>query len=645
MNVTNDSIKSTDSGENCSILNNTGHNTIGLQLNMHKSEVATTNLAKICENIHSYILFLQEPRTVYKQVKIDRSTKMHYQTHKHVRAAIGHSPNLKILGIPTLTDRDIVTCLWNKPVTNEEVLLISAYWDNLNPDIPLKLESALQFAHNKNIPFILAIDSNAHSTLWGSPNDNSRGLTMEEFIANHNIAIQNIGTNSTFQTTRDGTVIQSIIDLTLTSELHRNQINNWKISQSFVGSDHKLIHFAIETTKEKRESCYNFSKCNWHKFTESLNKPWPEQPILWNSDHIDTEAEKIQERIIEALENSCPKVTIHRHLKITWWSDELHILKKKVRVSSHKLHTNPSSENRDEYQENYRKYKNLIRRSKRQHFQKFTSELNNPKDLAKLHKNLQNKQNNQHLGMMTKSDGNPTENDDDLANTLLNTHFPNSLEQEVIISNTKTSVAPHHSWISIKTFKQAVKMFKNEKAAGPDLIKPIVLKNLPENVIGRLCTLYSASIDIAYTPKIWRHAKIILIPKPGKDNYEDPNSFRPISLTSFTLKTLERLVLWRLESTTFKRFPIHRNQHAFRRGHSTEIPLSKLTNFVEQAFGNKEYAVCIFLDIIGAFNNVTHTAIIKAMKDSGFPPEIVAWYGNYTQTRSCEISIGNKKYI
>jgi hypothetical protein len=108
---------------------------------------------------------------------------------------------------------------------------------------------------------------------------------------------------------------------------------------------------------------------------------------------------------------------------------------------------------------------------------------------------------------------------------------------------------------------------------------------------------------------------------------------------------MERLVLWRLEETTFKIHPIHRNQHAFRRGHSTEIPLSKLTNFVEQAFINKEYAVCVFLDIIGAFNNVTHTAIIRAMKDSNFPPEIINWYGNYTQTRSCEIKIGSKTFI
>jgi ribonuclease HI len=232
-----------------------------------------------------------------------------------------------------------------------------------------------------------------------------------------------------------------------------------------------------------------------------------------------------------------------------------------------------------------------------------------------------------------------------MADILLNTHFPNNATQEFPQPQVvRKAIAPHLHWINTEKFIKAVNLFKNDKAAGPDLIKPIVLKHLPNKVIERICTLYAACIETGYTPKAWKHAKVIFIPKPGKDDYTDPNAYRPISLTPFIFKTMERLVLWNLEETTFKMQPLHRNQHAFRRGHSTEIPLSKLTNFVEQAFLNKEYAVCIFLDIIGAFNNVTHQAIIKAMKTANFPAEITAWYGNYTQCRSCEISIGPKTY-
>ena len=47
-----------------------------------------------------------------------------------------------------------------------------------------------------------------------------------------------------------------------------------------------------------------------------------------------------------------------------------------------------------------------------------------------------------------------------------------------------------------------------------------------------------------YTPQIWRQSKVIFIPKLGKDDYSKAKSFRPISLTPFLFKTLERLSYW-----------------------------------------------------------------------------------------------------
>ena len=44
-------------------------------------------------------------------------------------------------------------------------------------------------------------------------------------------------------------------------------------------------------------------------------------------------------------------------------------------------------------------------------------------------------------------------------------------------------------------------------------------------------------------PKIRNITKAILIPKPGKANYDNPKSYRPISLTSFLMKGLERIIL------------------------------------------------------------------------------------------------------
>jgi hypothetical protein len=322
-------------------------------------------------------------------------------------------------------------------------------------------------------------------------------------------------------------------------------------------------------------------------------------------------------------------------IKTKWWTNELQTLKHKVAVARRAAIVTPTTEKIEEHSLLQREYKKLIRRAKRNDWTAKCSSVSNYQDLAKLNKLLQSNSSKKHLGMLKKADGSTTTTTDEMAEVLFDTHFPNSSKEppDSTSITTKTAVAPHFPWINATNFQKAVQLFKNDKAAGPDNIKPIVLKNIPQKLTERICNLYAACIESGYTPTKWRHSKVIFIPKPGKEDYSDPNSFRPISLTPFIFKTMERLVLWHLEETTFRAKPLHRNQHAFRRSHSTDIPLSKLTNFVEQCFINKEYAVCIFLDIIGAFNNVTHQAIIKAMKEAKFPPEIVAWYGNYVHTR------------
>jgi hypothetical protein len=108
------------------------------------------------------------------------------------QVAIGHSNDLDIYSIPNFTDRDVCSCIWNKPELEKPIILISAYWDCLVNSIPEKLTAAISFANTKQYQFIVGIDTNAHSTTWGSPSDNVRGKLFEEFIAENNIEIHNM---------------------------------------------------------------------------------------------------------------------------------------------------------------------------------------------------------------------------------------------------------------------------------------------------------------------------------------------------------------------------------------------------------------------------------------------------------------------
>ena len=78
-------------------------------------------------------------------------------------------------------------------------------------------------------------------------------------------------------------------------------------------------------------------------------------------------------------------------------------------------------------------------------------------------------------------------------------------------------------------------------------------QHLGDRAIERLTAIYKASLLLlGHTPTGWRNAKVIFIPKPGKDNYTLPRSFRPITLSNVMLKVMERVVQRDLEDTCFQ---------------------------------------------------------------------------------------------
>ena len=88
-------------------------------------------------------------------------------------------------------------------------------------------------------------------------------------------------------------------------------------------------------------------------------------------------------------------------------------------------------------------------------------------------------------------------------------------------------------WINFSLTKEALLSFDNKKAAGPDEIKPVLFEYLPDNFIRHLVFIYKCEIKLRYTPLLWKDTKVIFIPKPGKQRYDTPKSFRPISLSNY----------------------------------------------------------------------------------------------------------------
>jgi len=95
------------------------------------------------------------------------------------------------------------------------------------------------------------------------------------------------------------------------------------------------------------------------------------------------------------------------------------------------------------------------------------------------------------------------------------------------------------------------------KSPGQDGIYPVLLQKGLQLLLYPLCKIYRASISLGYIPKIWREARVAFLPKPGKDDYTNAKAHRPICLTSFLLKGLEKLVDRYLRDGSLLGLPIH----------------------------------------------------------------------------------------
>ncbi len=70
--------------------------------------------------------------------------------------------------------------------------------------------------------------------------------------------------------------------------------------------------------------------------------------------------------------------------------------------------------------------------------------------------------------------------------------------------------------------------------------------------------------------------EVVFLPKVGKSDYAEPKAYRPITLSSFLLKGLVRIVQWYLLERVVPTALLHK--HAYTKGLSCEIALSTIVN-------------------------------------------------------------------
>ena len=610
-----------------------------VQINMNK---ATTALAQLTNKIldTQTIAFLTEPYTAYNRIcSMPYNFSVFPQTSLSVRqrAGILIPSSLPAAEVGHLSNADCSVVVLN--LDTNPILLASVYLDrNSVPTIPDWLDAIPAYAESKGYPMILTFDSNCHSVLYGSTT-NRRGEDFEAFIVRNELFVENVGISPTFETFRGDSWRSSLVDVTLTKGV---RVVDWLVDRSYNGSDHNSINFKIDVDPIPLKEVRPWSKAKWKAFHDILDREY-EIPDVVSIRKLDKMVEFLYSSINTALDIACPKHEVQPKIKSFWFNDAARDLQTKVVKCYRKAKRTRSVNDARKFQFINKRFKNTCKFLRQKSWRDFVSGTKNENKMAQLCRILQHKQRNK-INILKKPDGEMTVPGLDTLEELARVHFPRAStlipkQRYSSLSNVaKEVIMGKYDFISPELTKESLLKFKPEKAPGPDGLKPFVFRHLPDSVWTFLSFIYKCCLHFQYTPVTWRLTNVVFIPKPGKDTYLSSKSYRPICLSDYFLKGLERLAVWRVEQCLIE-FPIHPRQHGFQKGKGTESAISIAVDYIEELLFKKQHCLGIFLDISSAYDSMSIDHIRASLYKHGVDEDLVEWYYHYLANRVLQMSL------
>ena len=569
------------------------------QINLHHAWDPTAILKRHLDISTMKIVLIQEPYYYDNSFgELDNTDgNLFYKSDTlRPRACIFCSKDLDATKLEQFCSRDVVTILLRYQIDKivKNVILCSSYlpYDSVNPPPSEEMANVVRYSKTSNIPIIIGCDANSHHIIWGSSDTNSRGESLLEYICSANLEILNSGKEPTFITSNR----EEVLDITVCSMTFSENISNWHVFKEDSLSDHQMIIFDLSCDFEPPVE-YRCPKATdldlFNAYLEAGIANLDLDPT--DTESLDISADSFSKVINFAFNRACPLKIVKTGSKTIWWNSFLEKQKRK---------NNWAWNNRKydgHFVEQNRQYKKHIRNASRNSFQFISTTVNSYPATARLNKLISISKKTQ-LNNLILPNGDFISDEKEILIHLLNTHFPDCHIPSTnprIFENVNFDEGILDEILDKEHMKWAIFSFKPYKSAGPDNIFPKLLQSSFDTIFEKLKILFKASLCLNHIPKAWQSVRVVFIPKPGKPSYDNPKSFRPISLTSFLLKTLERLIGNYIEQNSLVQNPLHSRQHSYQRGKSTESALHEVVFRIEKAFANNEVCLAAFLDVEG----------------------------------------------
>ena len=193
---------------------------------------------------------------------------------------------------------------------------------------------------------------------------------------------------------------------------------------------------------------------------------------------------------------------------------------------------------------------------------------------------------------------------------------------------------------SLAEIDSAIRRLRAKAAAGLDGIPAVCIKRSKFILRPWLLRICNGSLHLAYFPREWRWTKTFALRKPGKESYDTPRSYRPISLVSNLGKILEIVMNQRIMRRLESRRALAPYQFGFRARREVIDACYRLADDVLAGFRHRHQAQAVTLDIQSTYDTVWRAGLIWKMRVAGLDEYMVEWIHSFLSDRQCQLEVG-----
>ena len=196
--------------------------------------------------------------------------------------------------------------------------------------------------------------------------------------------------------------------------------------------------------------------------------------------------------------------------------------------------------------------------------------------------------------------------------------------------------------VSCSTVKNTIQSLSN-KTCSLDPIPTFVVKNYADSISLIITNIINQSLIAGEFPSLLKSSHVH--PRLKKDNLDKEvlKNYRPVANIPFLCKVIEKVVA----TQTYNYLEAHNlmptMQSAYRKHHSTETTLLRVTNDILRAIDRRQDVVLFLLDLSAAFDTIDHTILVERLESYfAFSKQTLSWFRSYLANRRQSIIIGDQ---